>query len=112
MPVQHVPEHPLDHISYPALRISNTYVNGHLGDAVHLFTRIVPHKYVTYLRAIPVCYYQIISLPQEKYQVLKSISCILLLFINGSYLITSEQCIASQGYNRQLFAHIPPLKLR
>ena len=90
VPVQHVPEHPLNHISYPTLGISNTYIEGHLGDTVHLLTSIVLHQYVSHLRAIPVCYYQVISLPQEKYQVLQCISGVLLLFFNGSHLIASE----------------------
>ena len=105
MLVQNILEHTLYHITYTALRVSNTDVKRHLGNSVQLLTGIIAHQNIPNLRAVAVGDYDVISLPQEKHKVLKSISCILLLFLYSPQLVTPEERIASQGNNSKLFAH-------
>ncbi len=49
---------------------------------------------------------KVIPFLQKENQVLEGISGILLLLLNGSYLVASQECIASKCYYCQLIGHI------
>jgi hypothetical protein len=88
--MQNVPEHPLDHIPYSALGISHAYIQWHLRDAIGLLPRIVPQKDISHLGSIPMGDDQVVSFPDQKQEILKSIRGILFLFINGTQLVIAE----------------------
>jgi len=95
--VEHVPEHPLDHIADAALGIGNTDVKGHRGDAVQALPCIVPHQDVPDLWPVAVGDYQIVSLLDQENKVFNGFGSILLLLLDGPPFIFPEQGITPQG---------------
>jgi len=103
--VKDIPQHAFDHIADPSLGICHTYIQGHLWNIIYRFAGIITHEDVSHLGSVTMGYYKLVTLTDQENQILQGICGVLLLLINGSQLIISQQRISTQGDNCK-FTHV------